>query len=183
MNKRLFLLALLCALYVSESSAQESFDNVLGSDRSSWVDKVYVGGGLGGFGISDRQVWVNISGQVGYRITPNWNAGIGLTYQYFKYKEPINQSFNDYGINFYTQYVVYKPFFLMAQYEIFFLDLVEGGHTTYNTFLLGAGISQPMGNKGFLNFYALYNVFYSEGGDNGRYDSPWVIGMNFGIGF
>ncbi|SMD38361.1 hypothetical protein SAMN04488029_3766 [Reichenbachiella faecimaris] len=182
MAKKLTLLALICVLFASSSFAQENYGNVLGNDRPAWMDKVYVGGGLGGFGISSDRVWLNLSGQVGYRITPKWNTGVGLTYQYFKWKEPINQSFNDYGLSFYTQYIIYQPFFAMAQYEILFLDNFDG-RDTYNTFLLGGGISQPMGNKGFINLYALYNVLYSDGGDNGRYDSPWVIGMNFGIGF
>ncbi|UXX77928.1 hypothetical protein N7E81_11180 [Reichenbachiella carrageenanivorans] len=181
MIKKLSLIALFCLLFVMQSFAQREY-NALGNDRPAWVDKIYVGGGLGGFGISDNQVWVNVSGQVGYRITEKWNAGVGITYQYFKYKRPIEQSFNDYGVNFFTQYVVYQPFFVMARYEIFFLDQIDS-RATYDTFLLGGGITQPMGGKGFLNFYALYNVLYSDGGDNGRYDSPWVIGMNIGIGF
>jgi len=182
MAKRLSLIVLICVLYVSQSFAQENFGNALGNDRPAWVDKIYVGGGLGGFGISSDRVWVNVSGQVGYRITEKWNAGVGLTYQYFKFKDPINIAFNDYGLNFYTQYIIYSPFFAMAQYEILFLDNIEG-RDTYNTFLLGGGVSQPMGDNGFFNLYALYNITYTDGGENGRYDSPWVIGMNFGVGF
>lgn len=181
MTKRLILLVLFGVLYITESSAQENYGNALGNDRPAWIDKIYVGGGLGGFGISSDRVWVNVSGQVGYRITDKWNAGVGLTYQYFKWKTPPEQSFNDYGLNFFTQYVVYKPFFVMAQYEILFLDTFEG-RTNEDRMLIGGGISQPMGGKGFVNLYALYNVLYQEGEDL-RYDSPWVIGMNFGIGF
>lgn len=181
MTKKVFLIALLCALSAQFAFAQGEY-NALGKDRPAWLDKVYVGGGIGGIGISSDRIWASVNGQVGYRITEKWNVGMGLSYQYFKWKEPINQSFNDYGLNFYTQYVVYDPFFVMAQYEILFLDQVES-RETYDTFLIGGGISQPMGSRGFLNFFALYNVLYTDGGDNGRYDSPWVIGMNFGVGF
>lgn len=181
MAKKLSLLMLICVLFVSHSFAQTEY-NALGGDRPAWIDKIYVGGGLGGFGFSSDRTWVSVNGQVGYRITEKWNAGVGLTYQYFKFKEPINVSFNDYGLSFYSQYIIYQPFFAMAQYEILFLDDPEG-RFTYDTFLLGGGISQPFGGKGFANFYVLYNILYSDGGENGRYDSPWVIGANFGIGF
>lgn len=180
MAKKSSLLLLICVLFAFHGTAQD-YGNVLGSDRPNWVDKIYVGGGLGGFGFSSDRTWVNVSGQVGYRITDKWNAGVGMTYQYFKWKVPPEQSFNDYGLNFFTQYVIYQPFFVMAQYEILFLDMYEG-RTTEDRMLIGAGISQPMGNRGFMNFYALYNVLYNEQEDL-RYDSPWVIGMNFGIGF
>ncbi|MEO9803781.1 MAG: hypothetical protein ABJF04_11060 [Reichenbachiella sp.] len=181
MIKKVSLLILICALWGPFAFAQLEY-NALGKDRPAWLDKVYVGGGIGGIGISSDRIWASVNGQVGYRITEKWNVGMGLSYQYFKWKEPINQSFNDYGLSFFTQYVVYNPFFVMAQYEILFLDQVEA-RETYDTFLIGGGVSQPMGGRGFLNFYALYNVLYTDGGDNGRYDSPWVIGMNFGIGF
>ena len=180
MVKRLFVLLLFLVLG-SESFAQENYNNVFGNDRPAWIDKIYVGGGLGGFGISSDRTWVNVSGQVGYRITEKWNAGVGLTYQYFKWKVPPEASFNDYGLSFYTQYIIYQPFFAMAQYEILFLDTFDG-RDTYDTFLIGGGVSQSMG-RGFANFYVLYNVLYTDGGDNGRYSSPWVIGANFGIGF
>lgn len=181
MIKKTTLLLFLCAIFTQFSFAQGEID-VLGRDRPAWLDKVYVGGGIGGIGISNDRVWASVNGQVGYRITDKWNVGTGLSYQYFKWKEPINQSFHDYGLSFYTQYIIYEPFFAMAQYEILFLDQVEG-RETYDTFLVGGGISQPLGNKGFMNFFVLYNVLYTDGGDNGRYDSPWVVGMNFGVGF
>lgn len=180
MTKRFILLALICVFFARNGNAQ-NYGDVLGNDRPSWVDKIYVGGGLGGFGFSSDRTWVNVSGQVGYRITDKWNAGVGLTYQYFKWKIPPEQSFNDYGLSFYTQYVIYEPFFAMAQYEILFLDTFEG-RTNEDRMLIGGGISQPMGGRGFVNLYALYNVLYNQEEDL-RYDSPWVIGMNFGIGF
>jgi len=176
MKKILFFLWTLISVN-SAVQAQTSF----GESRPAWMEKVYVGGGIGGIGISSNEIFVNVNGLVGYRLTEKLEAGLGINYQYYKWK-PTSQSFNDWGFNIFSMYHIYSPVFLMAQYQIFYLDQIEG-RETYDAFLLGGGITQPIGSNGALNFYALYNLSYADGGDNGRYGSPWVIGMNVGFGF
>ena len=158
-------------------------NNATAQNRPAWMDKVYVGGGLGGFSISSDAVFVSANGLVGYKFTDKLEAGMGLNYQYAKNKI-IDVSYNDWGLNWFAMYHVYSPAFLMARYEILFLDEVGN----YDTFLIGGGISQPAGSRAAINFYALYNVTYNTNlppgsPENGRYDSPWVIGMNVGVGF
>jgi hypothetical protein len=172
-----------------------TFENSIGQDfgdygpkgsankggKSNWMEKVYVGGGLGGLQFSQNEILVALSGMAGYRFTEKLTSGVGLTYQYYQYK-PTKATFNDYGVNVFTQYTVYAPVFLMAQYEWQSLDFFEE-RRNYNTVLVGGGINQKVGSKGFMNFFALYNLTYKTDGDNGRYSSPWAIGMTGGIGF
>ena len=124
MVKRITLIALICVFYTSQSMAQENYDNVLGRDKPTWIDNVYVGGGLGGLTWSQNYFSASVYGMVGYRFTEKLNAGVGINYQYFNDK--INDfSINNYGFNFFTQYQIYEPFFIMAQYEVYFIEYFE----------------------------------------------------------
>ena len=52
-------------------------------DKPSFKDRLFFGGG---FGLTVGSVThVDISPMVGYRITDRFSAGIGLSYQYYKY--------------------------------------------------------------------------------------------------
>ena len=50
-------------------------------------DRIYFGGG-GGFSASSNQTNISVFPQVGYKITDRYSAGIGITYQYVKVKQP-----------------------------------------------------------------------------------------------
>lgn len=148
MTKRFLLLVIISVLYFSKVSAQENYGDVLGNEKPAWVEKVYVGGGLGGLTWSQDYFSASLYGMVGYRFTDKLNSGVGINYQYFNDKV-FNYSINNYGFNFFTQYQVYDPFFLMAQYEIYFIEQFEGGRRQMDALLLGGGVSQPLGGKGF----------------------------------
>ncbi|SHK16595.1 hypothetical protein SAMN04488028_103218 [Reichenbachiella agariperforans] len=184
--KKLVVISLFFALMTGVAMGQSRNGYTIegdkrGNQNREWMDKVYVGGGIGSLFFSDRETNVGVSVLTGYRWTEKLNTGVGLTYQYYKWK-PTNTNYNDYGVNVFAQYAIYPPFFLMAQYEYLNLDYVEE-RRGYDAFFVGGGYSQNIGGKAAINFYALYNVTYRTGRDNGRYASPWSIGVNIMVGF
>ena len=176
MKKILLLLSL--SFIVSQTSFAQ-----YGNNKPAWMENVYVGGGLNGLSISKTQITVSVSGQIGYKITEELSTGIGVNYQYYKLTD-LDVSFNDYGYNVFARYNVYDPFFAMARYEVQSIVKTLGApRSKVDALLVGGGVSQPAGNNASLNFFALYNLSYSDGSlDNGRYTSPWVIGAGINIG-
>lgn len=183
MARKLTLLALICVLFTSNSFAQENYGNVLGSDRPAWIDKVYVGGGVGGISFSKNQTYVNLSVMGGYHITEKWNTGVAVNYIYQKIDDNFyNFTRKGLGWNIFSQYTIYDPFFIMARYDIYTI-WQEGQSRTLDAVLLGGGVNQPIGGRGFMSIYALYNVVHSTDPYENLYSSPWVLGINFGFGF
>ncbi len=155
-------------------------------DKKFSPDKIIVGGGIGlSFGtITD----ISITPKVGYRITDNFAAGIGLGYNYFRWKnyyeiEDIhgNVSYYDYKTSIYSasvwaRYKVWRNLFAHAEYEHNFMSFteygydqqgngtIEGRKVNYNagSLLLGAGIQQPVGDRFSVVFMVMYDVLQNE---------------------
>ncbi|MEO9964277.1 MAG: hypothetical protein ABJF11_00720 [Reichenbachiella sp.] len=182
MTKNSFFLLLLCVLIGPLTYAQSEY-NPLGGDRPAWLDKVYVGGGIGGISFSSNQTYVNLSVMAGYRFTERLNSGVAVNYIYQDYDDGfIEFTRKGLGWNFFTQYTVYEPFFLMARYDIYTI-WQDDFKTNLDALLFGGGVNQSIGGKGFMSLYALYNVLHSIDPVENLYASPWVIGANIGLGF
>ena len=164
-------------------------------EGSSFKDKVFFGGGFGvGFG---NYTYVNISPIIGYRVTPRLSTALRFMYQYTTYdyydyqaQETMNYSGNDYGIGGFARFMVYGPVYLQAEYEHLNydgLDYTGSYRSTFDSFMAGAGIAQPVGRNVFLFFTAMYNFSYDNFNSNNvyrtPYDSPWVIRIGVTAGF
>jgi hypothetical protein len=145
----------------------------------SFKDRIYVGGGLG-FSSSSYSTYLSLSPVAGYMLTRKLSVGVGLTYQYYKDK------FNDaddhrYGGNVYVMQMLIYNVFVIGQYNVINLSRaphIEGyPRETFTRFLIGGGVSQPMGRAN-LNIMAMYDVTHDS---NSPYGSPWVIGMFISI--
>lgn len=160
-------------------------------EQSNWQDRIFTGGG---FGLSfSREIdFVSVSPLIGYRINQRLAAGVGLQYQYAKYKL-FNPDFttNNYGASVFTRYNFYGPLFLHAEYEYlnyeFRVSIAESERRGYNSIFGGGGLFQPLGRNAGLFVTVLYNFSYNTPGPNDffPYDSPWVIraGITAGFGF
>lgn len=156
-------------------------------DNSSFLDRVFVGGNLGlQFGDITN---VQIAPIVGYRITNDLSAGIGLQYQYTKNKR-INPAIvsNNYGTSIFTRYRVKDPFFLQAEYEylnyeVTFIPSFETERRTASSLFVGGGITQPIGANAAFTLSVMYNLSYDETDVNGPYSSPLRIGGGINLGF
>ena len=166
------------------------------SQKSNFLDKVFVGGGFGaGFG---NYTFINVSPIIGYRVSPKFSVAMRLMYQYttFEYydvnqRRVKNYNGNDFGIGGFARYMLFGPVYLQAEYEHLSYDgLYKTGETsrdTFDSFMAGGGIAQPVGRKAFLFLTAMYNFSYENFNRVNvyrfPYNSPWVIRVGITAGF
>jgi hypothetical protein len=192
--KKIVLLLALCAMVFSNAlMAQDQNQN---PDKPPFKDKVFFGGGIGaGFG---TYTFISVSPIIGYRLTPRLSPGIRLMYQYttFKYYDFIDQkeetySGNDFGIGGFVTYSLFGPVFLQAEYEHLSYDGLDYSgnqeRASFDSFMAGGGISQPMGRKAAFFLAVLYNFSYENFNNTNAYrspyNSPWVVRLGVTGGF
>ena len=140
-----------------------------------------------GLNVGDGGTNISASPQVGYKITPRFSAGVGITYQYVKIQN-INSSINNYGWSVFTRYNITQRFFAYSEFENlqfeFFTSLSPETteRDSYNSFLLGGGYSESLGGRASFSFTVLYNVLYDASDPIQPYDSPLVVRAGVGIG-
>lgn len=186
--KKLTLIVFLLSSFALKISAQSSNEI---DENSDFRERIFTGGNFG-LSFGSGNTYIEIAPLVGYRITNEFSAGGGFSYRYRNVKLTNNQEFSttDYGLNLFTRYNVYDPFFAMAEveylnYEIPFTN-GESIRDSASSFLVGGGVSQPFGGRASMNFIVLYNLSYQNPLPNappGPYDSPWVIRGGISLGF
>lgn len=173
--KKLFLLFLFIG-FAFGATAQRTLDYQNTGDPS-FGDRIFFGGGLG-FGAGTNSTSIQVNPIVGYMITPKLSAGVGVDYQYINYKN-IDFEDNLWGFQVFSRYNI-KMFFAQAEYNALnYTQLYFDGseqRESVSRFLLGGGISQPLGRRGAINLAAMYDVLYEN---NGPFGSPWVFRIYF----
>ncbi len=155
--------------------------------QNSLTDRIYFGGG-GSFSANSNQKNISVFPQIGYKITDNYSAGVGIIYQYVRIGNPINKSLSNYGWSIFNRYNIIQQFFAYAEFErLSFEYFTDRGfkQTTrdgYNSLLLGGGYAQRLGRRASFNIMALYNVFYDGSDLNQPYGSPWVLRAGVSVG-
>ena len=160
------------------------------ASKPSFWERTRFGGNLGA-SFGSYYSFVNVSPRMYYLATEKLWLGAGLTFiwtHYKNYPPPYDDQFV-YGPNFSAQYFAFGPLFLQAEYE----PLSFESYTVNNNgeilgkeriwaqgLLLGAGISQPMGNRGRFFASVMYNVTWQNEFAS-YYYSPWVFRFGFGI--
>lgn len=168
------------------------FSNAIAQDgqRPEFLDKIFVGGGFGAsFG---DYTYVNVAPIIGYKVTPKLSAGLRLMYQFrmFDYYigyDKMNFKANDYGVGVFARLIIKGPVFLQTEYERLnyeYLNVFDNSsiRSSFDSFMAGGGIAQPIGGKAFLFFTVMYN-FSIAGSDNAPYDSPLVTRVGISAGF
>lgn len=172
---------LVCTLFTSCSVlafAQRTIDE---NGKSSFMDRVYVGGGLGFSGGTSayygRYTYVGLYPILGYMVTNQFSTGATLTYQYYSYPD-IGQSLTQYGISPFVRYN-FGQMFLYSEYMILNSPTADPNvpRKIYNRLLMGVGFRQPVGARGAINAMALYDVLYNPA--NRVFASPWVFRVFF----
>lgn len=149
--------------------------------RQNWMDRVYVGGGLGlnggtdGFG--NRFFYIGLMPIVGYMVTNQFSVGTGLTYQRYNYPD-FNVTLTQYGASPFMRYN-FNQLFLYSEYMLLNTPTFDNAQRrTFNRMLVGAGFSQPIGaRRGAINAMALYDVLYNQ--SERAFASPWVFRVFF----
>lgn len=147
---------------------------------------VFYGGGIGlSFGTID---YIEIAPMIGIQVTDEFSTGINLLYRYrddSRYSPSL--STNDYGGGLFARYRFLPSLFAQTEYEYLSFEYYDfDGNTerdTYSSFLVGGGLSQPMGHNVALNAVVLYNISYSDSDFYRPYDSPWVVRVGVSAGF
>lgn len=156
------------------------------SKNSDWKDRIFVGGNLGlQFGTITN---IEVSPLVGYRITNNFSAGLGVSYIYYKVKFDNGTEFKTdiYGGRIFARRLITEQFFLHGEYESLNLEFYNINDGSFNRewvsgLFLGGGYFMPISRNAGFSAMALYNVIYDD--LKSPYNSPWVIRVGFSVGF
>ena len=160
------------------------------------ADRIFFGGN---FGLQFGSVtFIDVSPLIGYRVTEEFSAGIGFTYQYVKYDdilitEVINGQLrlreadyetSVYGGRVFGRYYFGERYFAHSEIEMLSMEYYDKHRQEPDFvrewvpgFLVGGGIYQPIGSRSGFMATILYNLLY----DNARsvYSSPLVIRFGF----
>jgi hypothetical protein len=152
-------------------------------------ERVVTGGGFG-LGFSSTQSYISVSPTLGYQITKKLIAGTSVTYRHnsYKFSSLPALKLNDYGVNPFVRFTVYRNIFLQTEYEYlnyeFPVTYTETVRKTFTGLLAGGGFTQPLGDKVVLYFMALYNFSYVDptGNQYAVYNSPLIIRAGINVG-
>ena len=142
----------------------------------SFTDKLTFGGNFGAtFG---TVTYVNLSPQVGYKVTERFIPGISATYIY--YKDPFGDPWNIYGGSAFARYFVSPEFFVQGELEnlnIEYYDFFnsERQRKWITNQMVGGGYIQPLGSRSYLSISAMYILNYSQNSNISPYPSPLVL--------
>jgi len=161
--------------------------------KSNWTDRLMIGGSLGlSFG---SVTYISIQPLVGYRVTNNFTAGLGINYQYWSekyYDYVLNQyytvSSNIYGGSVFGRFTVFRGLFLEGDFEAnnllaYTFDATNSSYTTQRlwvpSLLLGGGYYGG-GARGGFYVSILYDVIQNP--NSPYYGIPVIrAGVGFGL--
>jgi hypothetical protein len=163
-------------VYSQENSNDEYSKDYNNKPAGNWKSRIFTGGNLGlQFG---NATFIEISPLVGYRITERLAAGIGITYEYLSYKD-YNISTNVYGGRVFCRFYITDELFAHAEYEVLNMQpYLVGARANVESFLVGGGYRQSIGERTSLNVLILWNLNETE---FSPYINP-IIRIGFGIG-
>ncbi len=212
MRFRLSLLLLLLLAATSNTFAQRVYTSsgkpvkaqkktgAKGESTGFDPDKLVFGGGLSAsFGTYTN---VGISPIIGYRLTDNLMAGIGLGYQYLRIRDGLRSplgGYQDYKVHLFTpsvwgRFAFLENFFAQAEYEHNFISYNElafdpGGsgnvvtvdrNVSVPAVLVGGGLRQRITDRSSLLLTVLYNVYKS---DFQIYPNGPIFRVGFNVGY
>ena len=157
-------------------------------------DKLIIGGGING-GVSGGAVTAGLSPIVGYRISKNFSAGIGVGYLYTRYPDYYDApndklyyaSANLVYPSVWARYIVWRNIYATTAYEYDFINVKKpidrygnvGVSTKYsytNSCLwLGAGLKQPIAGRVSLFAELRFDVLRQQ-------TSPYLNGPDIRVG-
>jgi hypothetical protein len=154
-------------------------------------ERIVTGGGFG-LGFGNAQDFVSLSPSIGYAVTKKFLVGTGVSYQYTKFKNVYQGKgvvVHNYGLNPFARFMVYQGIFVQTEFEHLryqgiLVPSLEKTNNSFNSFMAGGGVLQPIGNRASFFVMALYNFSYRSPlpGEFLPYNSPWVVraGINLG---
>jgi hypothetical protein len=170
MNLKNILLICLLICSLNTIKAQQTSDSSIQRPPSKFKDKITfnMGGGL----VFGTVTNISLLPQIGYKITPQWIAGVGANLQYFKNTLVNSNPILLYGGNAFTRYHISQNLFLQTEYQkIQYFDF-------WSDYLLaGGGYINPSG------FYISAYYIFIQPNARSVYNVPYTIrvGYNFNL--
>ncbi len=173
------IFSMLLALNLSAQFQDVKIEN----QENSIGKRIFFGGNLGlQFGALTS---IEISPLVGYRLSNNWSAGIGLTYMYYEdSRYTPTYSTNIFGGRLFSRYYIYGDFFAHAEYELLSYEdqdffTREKTRRNVSSYFIGGGFRQWLGPRAAATIMILYNLNDNE---YSVYSNPiFRIGFQFGL--
>ena len=135
-------------------------------------------GGSFGFGFGDSQTSLNVSPQVGYRLTNYLTVGGGPSYAYYKYKH-LDIKSNYLGLNAFARLHPIQYLQVFVQPEIFRrwgkIGNVKDVEKTFGALLVGGGVLIPVVRGGIL-VSVYYDVIQND-------YSPYKDDLMYSVGY
>lgn len=177
---------LLLLLAVCSGNIQAQSDSIRrnagrGPAPKPFSDRLVFGGNIGlQFGTTTV---INISPQVGYKVTDRFVAGVGGTYQYVSLRYfNARYEYKILGYNLWSRYYPFENLFAHAEYNRLYSEWqpwTMKGKYWIDGILVGGGYRQPIAGNFGANILVLFNV---RPRDEWPYRNP-IIQAGFGFGF
>ena len=161
MRPRTFLLIILLLFTARMASAQRS--------SSDFWDRIVVGGSLGAqFG---NLTVIQVAPNIGYQLTEEWIAGIGMRYYYLNDKD-FNYKTDIYGGSIFSQYYFLESFVAHGEVEMLNREVYYPGEREFRrvnvtSVLVGGGVRLHAGGNTYFTILGLWNL-------NESFESPYV---------
>lgn len=148
-------------------------------------DKIYFGGYFNlSFG---SYTVIGFEPMIGYKLTPKLSLGVKVRYDYISDKryEP-TRNYSNYGGSIFARYRIIPPLYFHVEYAgisyEYFNSISLTSEREWVPFLfVGAGYSQRMGGKAWLNAQILFDVLQSSKSPYNEWEPFYSIGV--GVGF
>lgn len=153
---------------VQSSKSKEPQYSTPPQNKKSFKDRLYFGGYIGlQFGTYTS---IDISPLIGYRVTPEFNVGIGVLYNYtsFDYGGTIGQhGYSSWGGRLTANYTLFKFIALGVEYQYRTVEVYNVYEQSFenqgvNILFLGGGIRQKVGGNAYMFLMAYYDVLQEE---------------------
>ncbi len=176
MHKLIIYIILFLCISTSNAFAQDSAMLRKHPPKQNFRDKIFFGGNVGlQFG---NQTFIDVSPAVGYKFTEKISAGIGVTYQYYRFKDKYYDfETNVYGGRVFGRYHFTQNFFGHAEYEYLNLEAFDFFRRRVDVVSIfgGVGYIQRLSDNAGIMAMILYNF------NESRY-SPYINPI-FRVGF
>jgi len=154
---------------VQSSKSKEPQYSTPPQSKKSFKERLYFGGYIGlQFGTFTS---IDISPLIGYRITPDFNVGIGVLYNYtsWDYGPPVGQhGYSSWGGRLTSNYTLFNFIVLGVEYQYRMVETVynvaDNSFETQgiNVLFLGGGIRQKVGGNTYMFLMAYYDVLQEQ---------------------
>lgn len=158
--------------------------------------RIIFGGGFH-FGMGSGYLRLGVSPVLGYRITKNFSAGIGLRYEYLSIKEasytidsvtylvePFDLKTHGFAFSVWARHIVWNHIFLHVEPELINQETfhkvnnfrIDRERKWIPCLLVGGGIRQPISERSSVVLSLLYDLLQED-------ESPYRNNLEFRVGF